>query len=35
VDTHHVTPLLALPYVGERLISRQLNDHFALPAYGI
>ena len=32
---NHATRLLALPYIGDRLISRQLNDHFALPAYGI
>jgi hypothetical protein len=32
---NHATRLLTLPYVGDRLISRQLNDDFALPAYGI
>ena len=26
---------LGVPYVGDRLLSRQLTDGFALPAYGI
>jgi 2-polyprenyl-6-methoxyphenol hydroxylase-like FAD-dependent oxidoreductase len=32
---NRATKLLAIPYVGERLLSRQLSDGFALPAYGI
>lgn len=32
---NHATKLLAIPYVGERLLSGQLSDGFALPAYGI
>ena len=32
---NQATKLLAVPYVGDRLLSRQLTDSFALPAYGI
>ncbi len=32
---NQATRLLAVPYVGDRLLSRQLTDGFALPAYGI
>ena len=32
---NQATRLLALPYVGGRLLSRQLSDGFTLPAYGI
>lgn len=32
---NHATKLLAIPYVGERLLSGQLSDGFTLPAYGI
>jgi 2-polyprenyl-6-methoxyphenol hydroxylase-like FAD-dependent oxidoreductase len=32
---NQVTKLFAVPVVGDRLLSRQLSDDFALPAYGI
>ena len=31
---NQATKLLAVPYVGDRLLSRQLTDSFALPTYG-
>jgi 2-polyprenyl-6-methoxyphenol hydroxylase-like FAD-dependent oxidoreductase len=32
---NQVTKLLAVPVVGDRLLSRQFSDGFALPGYGI
>jgi 2-polyprenyl-6-methoxyphenol hydroxylase-like FAD-dependent oxidoreductase len=32
---NQATKILAIPHVGDRLLSRQLSDDFALPAYGI
>ncbi|MFG1930901.1 hypothetical protein ACGFK1_09630 [Mycobacterium sp. NPDC048908] len=32
---NHATKLLAIPYIGERILSRQLSDGFTLPTYGI
>jgi YD repeat-containing protein len=32
---NHATQLLTIPYIGDRLLSKQLSDDFALPAYGI